>query len=126
MPEHTLVADDRGEHGLHVAGRQLRRRDAAQAATTSCFAVDQKYRKFPNLLIAYVWHLGDPTQAATYALTLDEAIQVATMMEYTKTKSWQTGVYRTTRPSRSLVEILERYRMTREKWWSKVCGLASS
>jgi hypothetical protein len=96
-----------------------------KAASKSCFAVDQKYRKFPNLLIAYVWFLDDPSHAVTYALTLDEAIEVATRMRYTETKSWQTGIYTTTRPSKPLLELLEPYRMTPEKWWSKVSGLVS-
>ena len=55
-----------------------------KAASTSCFAVDQKYSKFPNLLLAYVWHLEDPDRAVTYALSYPEALSVAQEMGYTQ------------------------------------------
>jgi hypothetical protein len=87
-----------------------------KAASESCFAVDQKYSKFPNLLIAYVWNVQDAGRAVTYALTYAEAVQVATVMGYTATKSWHCGIYTTTRPSQRLLELLEPFRMTTDKW----------
>lgn len=87
-----------------------------KAASDSSFAVDQKYSKFPNLLIAYVWYLQDPDRAVTYALSYPEALQVATQMGYTATKSWESGIYTTTRPSQRLLELLEPFRMTPDKW----------
>ena len=91
-----------------------------KAASTSCFAVDQKYSKFPNLLLAYVWFLDTPEQAVTYALTYAEAVSVAENMGYTATMSWQTGIYTTTRPSRKLLQLLEPYRMTSDAWRLRV------
>lgn len=93
-----------------------------KAASSSCFAVDQKYSKFPNLLIAYVWHLENPDQAVTYVLTYDEAVGVARAMGYTATRSWETGIYTTTRPSRRLLDLLEEFRMTAEKWRMKIAA----
>jgi hypothetical protein len=93
-----------------------------KAASTSCFAVDQKYGKFPNLLLAYVWHLEDPDRAVAYALSYPEALSVAQEMGYTATMSWQSGIYTTTRPSRRLLDLLERIRMTPEKWRLRVCA----
>lgn len=87
-----------------------------KAASTSCFAVDQKYSKFPNLLLAYVWYLDTPEQAVTYALTYAEAVSVAEQMGYTATMSWQSGIYTTTRPSRRLLQLLEPYRMSSDAW----------
>lgn len=91
-----------------------------KAASKSCFAVDQKYYKFPNLLIAYVWHLENPDRAVTYALDYSEAVAVARDMGYTATRSWETGIYTTTRPSRRLLTLLETFKMTPEKWRVKV------
>jgi hypothetical protein len=53
---------------------------------------------------------------------------VADAMGYTKTSSWEKGLYVTTRPSPHLVAQLEPYRMTPEKWWEKVtdCGRLAS
>jgi hypothetical protein len=91
-----------------------------KAASEHTFAVDQKYEKFPDLIIAYIWHLCRPGYEATYALTYVEAVQVATEMGWTKTISWQNGVYSTTRPSQRLRNLLEPYLMTPEKWWVKI------
>lgn len=91
-----------------------------KAASCSCFAVDQKYSKFPNLLLAYVWYLDTPERAVTYALTYPEAVGVAEKMGYTATMSWQSGIYTTTRPSQKLLQLLEPYRMSSEAWRLRV------
>lgn len=93
-----------------------------KAASEACFAVDQKYSKFPNLVIAYVWHLKEPDHAVTYALTYAEAFEVAQSMGYTDTRSWESGIYTTTRPSQRLIEKLERFRMDSLRWKTKVGG----
>ena len=91
-----------------------------KAATSAVFALDQKYEKFPNLLIAYVWHLGEPGAAVTYVLSYAEALGVAESMQYTKTESWRRGSYVTTRPSDRLQRLLAPFGMTPDKWWQRV------
>lgn len=92
-----------------------------KAATGAVFALDQKYEKFPGLLIAYVWHLGgDPSAAVTYVLSYAEAFEVATSMGYTKTESWDRGSYVATRPGEKLLTLLTPYQMTAEKWRQRV------
>jgi hypothetical protein len=55
-----------------------------KAASTQSFAIDRKYAKFPNLLIAFVWNLvGPPDQIVTFALSYQEALSVADKMGYT-------------------------------------------
>jgi hypothetical protein len=66
--------------------------------------------------------LDDPATTVTYATTHPEA--VADAMGYTKTSSWEKGVYVTTRPSPHLVAQLEPFRMTPQKWWEKITGSA--
>ena len=91
-----------------------------KASSERGFGLDQKYRKFPNLLLVFVWHLADPSAVATFALTYDEALGVADAMGYTQTESWRRGNYVNTRPGARLQELLEPYRMTAEKWWQRV------
>jgi hypothetical protein len=91
-----------------------------KAASSSSFGLNQKYAKFPNLLIAFVWHLDEPTKAVTYALTYREAVAVADAMGYTQTPSWRTGSYDTTRPGKKLQQLLEPYQMIGERWWKRV------
>jgi hypothetical protein len=88
-----------------------------KAAIGGSFSVDRKYAKFPNLLIAYVWYLEDPIRTVTYATTHPEAVAVADAMGYTKTSSWEKGLYVTTRPSPHPVAQLEPFRMTPQKRW---------
>jgi hypothetical protein len=97
-----------------------------KAALDSAFSIDQKYAKFPNLIIAYVWFVQDPSRTITYALTHEEAVAVAETMGYTRTNSWNAGAYVTTRPAARLVERLAPFKMDEKKWWSKVAGVAEA
>jgi hypothetical protein len=93
-----------------------------KAASSRSFGLDQKYAKFPNLLIAYIWNLDDMSKTATFALTYSEAFDIMTEMGYTKTPSWERGNYVCTAPGDDLCEHVEKYRMTRDSWWKRVAG----
>jgi hypothetical protein len=126
--EVAIPARDRGIDLIAYAdlGTQVTRFSACpiqlKAAIGGSFSVDRKYAKFPNLLIAYVWYLEDPARTVTYTATHPEAVAVADAMGYTKTSSWEKGLYVTTRPSPHLVAQLEPFRMTPQKWWEKITG----
>jgi hypothetical protein len=91
-----------------------------KASTSRGFTVAQKYDKFPNLIIAYVWGLTSDLDSTTYALTQREAVAIAETMGWTKTASWKKGGYSTTAPSARLIELLEPYRMTPKLWRQKL------
>ena len=91
-----------------------------KAAWKQAFGIDQKYEKFPNLIIAYVWNLGDPLQAVTYAMSYAEAFEVADAMGWTKTASWKRGGYVNNQPSQKLRALLEPFRMDAGTWWKRV------
>lgn len=91
-----------------------------KAATGMAFGLDRKYAEFPNLLIAYVWHLARADAAVTYALTYAEALGVAREMGYTETESWRRGSYVNTRPGVRLLRLLQPYRMSPKRWWARV------
>jgi len=91
-----------------------------KAASKRSFSLNQKYAKFPNLLIAYVWHLALPDDVTTFALAYNEAFGVAEKMGWTTTPSWQSGSYSNTRPGKRLRELLEPFRMTPERWWERI------
>ena len=65
-----------------------------KAASRRSFSLNRKYAKVRNLLIAYVWHLADPEDMVTFALSYAEARAVADKMGWTKTESWRKGSYR--------------------------------
>jgi hypothetical protein len=97
-----------------------------KAATGAVFSLTPKYAKFPRLILAYVWNLGDSTKTKCFALTYAEALAVADEMGYTKTDSWQTGGrnkipgYSTTALSARLRELLAPFEMNPEKWRNKI------
>lgn len=96
-----------------------------KAASRQSFSISRKYAKLRDLVLAFVWNLQDPDRAVTYALTYDEAVAVGEAMGYTATSSWtDKDTYATTQPSAKLLEKLEPYRMTPERWWDKVAGAA--
>jgi hypothetical protein len=74
------------------------------------------------LILAYVWHLSDPVQAVTYAMTYLQAMALAEAQGWTATASWKTGGYTTSKPSRQLMELLEPYRMGPGRWRVLVSG----
>lgn len=60
-----------------------------KAASTASFSINTKYERVASLVIAYVWHLEDPSKAVTYALTWKEALAVATEMGYTSSDAYK-------------------------------------
>lgn len=98
-----------------------------KAASLRSFGVDQKYSRFPDLIIAYVWYVNDPNKTVTYGLTYHEAVEIADKMGWTKTISWEKGAYSTTNPSKPLLDLLEPYKMlSPQKWWDKIINVPES
>lgn len=105
---------------LNEVGRFVACPIQMKAATTASFSLSAKYERIAQLLLAHVWYANDPNQACAYALRYDEAKTVADQMGWTRTESWRTGVYSTTRPSLRLQTLLEPYRMGDGDWLRKV------
>jgi hypothetical protein len=103
-------------------GRFVARPIQMKAASLRSFGVYRKYERISNLLIAYVWHLSDPGNACTFALTYAEAEAIAYEMGWTRTASWRRSGYNTNNPSKRLLRLLGAHRMTPDKWWRKVAG----
>jgi hypothetical protein len=93
-----------------------------KAASVRSFGIDHKYAAFPNLILAYVWHVEDADRTETCALTYPDAAAVAKQMGYTNSESWQRGRYDCTRVSGRLLGMLEEHRMTPAKWRAMVIG----
>jgi hypothetical protein len=95
------------------------------ASNTSSFEVFRKYKNVADLIIAYVWHLERPSEAATYAMTYPQARALAAAQGWTSTPSWEKGGYSTDHPGPELVKMLEPFRMGQGRWWSLVIGGAA-
>jgi hypothetical protein len=128
--EVAFPARDRGIDLIAYADtdRRLERFVAApiqmKASAAACFSIDQKYSKFHDMLIAYVWNVSDPANTQIYVLRQDEALRIATEMRYTATESWiKKGLYVVTHPGRRLVEKLRSHEASRVKWEEKILGV---
>lgn len=93
-----------------------------KAASIRSFGIDRKYAAFPNLIIAYVWYVGDADKTVTCALTYPDAVSVAEQMGYTKSPSWAKGRYDRTDVGGRLLKMLEGHQMTPAKWRAMVIG----
>lgn len=92
-----------------------------KATSKRSFSIAQKYNRFPNLIMAYVWDLISDGEPAVYALTQAEAVSVGEAMGYTQTASWiDQGLYVSTNPSQKLLVLMEPHCMTPEKWREKL------
>ena len=60
-----------------------------KATRRKSFDVHRRFGKFPNLLLVYVWSVGDSPVA--YCLTYPQAEEIAREMGWTETDSWQKG-----------------------------------
>jgi hypothetical protein len=87
------------------------------------FSVAQKHARIVDLVVAYVWHLGDGQPPVDYAMPYADAVRVAQAMGWTRTRSWKEGkAYTSTHPSERLLGLLEAHRMGPGKWWDIVVG----
>jgi hypothetical protein len=112
-----IVYADLSEHVRTFAARPIQMKASSQKS----FGLYQKYSRFPDLILAYVWHLAAPARAVTYALTYPEALRIAEAMGWTATSSWiGAGGYSTQAPSAKLTALLEPHRMTPKAWWQKI------
>ena len=97
--------------------------DLVKAASKRVFAIDRKFERVANLIVAYVWYLETPEKAIAYALTWKEAFEIAKTKKYVKAKSWtEDGYFVNTTPGAELCRLLAPYEMTPDKWYRKVVG----
>jgi hypothetical protein len=87
-----------------------------KAARDFSFGIDAKYRKIPNLIMAFVVGVREEAHAI-YAMTYPELLGVADALGWTKTPSWIDGEsYSTRHESKRLSAELARFRATRQSW----------
>jgi hypothetical protein len=98
-----------------------------KASKEARFSLDRKYEKIANLLLAFVWHIEDPSRACVYALTYKEAFHLLNKRGHTKTASWivKKG-YSVPNPGADWLKDLERYRMTPERWRERIRSAAET
>jgi hypothetical protein len=105
---------------LDECGRFLARPVQMKAASAEAFGVDRKYARFPDLLLAYVWNVAEPSQLRTLCMTQAECVSIADAMGWTRTRSWERGEYTTSRPGTKLRALLEPHEMHAGDWRRKL------
>lgn len=94
-----------------------------KASIQASFGIQDKYSKISNLLLVFVWGLIEASQVQIFALTYQEALEIANAMGWTKTASWTKGSYITTAPSKKLTLLLKTYKMTPTLWRKKILNI---
>jgi hypothetical protein len=94
-----------------------------KSSATRSFSLDGRYEAVPNLIHVFVWGLATDA-ASIYALTHREAALVAEDLGYNLGPSWQKDLYAVQPQNRNLVELLEKHRMTPERWVEKLGAIA--
>jgi hypothetical protein len=88
------------------------------------FELDKKYERINNLLLVYVWDVGDAERSSTYALTYAEALEIMERRKYTQTASWGKGRYSVASPGAELMEMLEPFRVKEKGWRTRIVSAA--
>jgi len=103
-----------------------------KTATGKRFSLDTKYKKFPNLLIVFVWDVLDDNARTFYALTYQEAEKLlqkspARGTDHTLSKSYtkSNGGYHF-EVSKKWMEVFDAYRVKPGKWKDKIRDVAES
>jgi hypothetical protein len=104
-------------------GRFVARPIQLKASMATMFGLDRTYEKMPSLLLVHVWHLADPQQTRAYALTYQDALQIADAMRWTISRAWRDrGRYVNNEPGAEIRKCLDSHRMAPERWREKLFG----
>lgn len=108
---------DKGESGRDFIACPIQ----LKVSSKEGFTLNRKYQKIVNLLIAYVWNVGDPTHSSVYALTYQEALEILERKGHTKSASWKDhSTYHLSKIDEKLLDLLKPYKMTPEKWAQRI------
>jgi hypothetical protein len=97
-----------------------------KAASQAIFSINQRYSRFPDLLLAYVWYASDPAKTVVYVMTQAEAMQIGDELGFTQTHSWKKGTYVVTKPSARLISRLDPFKSNSVLWRKRLSSAARS
>ena len=81
---------DTGEAATAFTGRPIQ----MKAVSAESFSIDSKDTAFPDLILAYVWHVSNGDTTVTFALPrFEKLLRLPTRWSYTQTESWRRGYY---------------------------------
>src|SRR3546814_15742486 len=87
-----------------------------KASQGRTFSLSEKYSRFPGLIMAFVWDVNEAERTEIYALSYNEAHQVAQDSGWLDTASWTDGKHDVTnKPSTAIAERLAPLRATPER-----------
>jgi hypothetical protein len=94
-----------------------------KASTGETFNVFPRYEKFPDLMLVYVWNVGQD-KSRYFALTYDDAKSIAEKMGWTETRSWKGETagppgYIATTMTPPLRDLLVSHEITDPRQWRK-------
>lgn len=92
-----------------------------RASSGRAFGVDEGSERIPGLLHAFVWGVGSVDERV-YVLGHREARRIAEQMGFALPQTGQIALYEHQAPIRSLMELIEPFRVTPEMWRERLAG----
>jgi hypothetical protein len=86
------------------------------------WGLGKKYRETKDLLIVFIWCVKQGADVPIYAMNYTEAEHLLSVgaTDHRQSNSWKDkGAYHTV-PSKDLLEALEPFRMTKDKWQARL------
>jgi len=116
--DYLIYSDAETSHRLVSCGVKLR------TSSSKTFYLYKKYEHIPNFLLAYVWNARVAEESSVYALTYGEALRIVESKGYARSDSWiKEGGYSVTHAGSELLEMLEPYRMTQDRWQQRLLAV---
>jgi hypothetical protein len=92
-----------------------------KTSSSKTFYLYKKYADIPRFLLVYIWNARRSEESSVYALTYEEALRILKAKGYAESDSWvKEGGYSVTHAGPELMEMLNPYRMTQERWRQKL------
>ena len=92
-----------------------------RASSGRAFGVDEGAERIAGLLHAFVWGVGSSDERV-YVLSHREARRIAEQMGFALPQTGQFALYEHQAPVKSLMELIEPFRITPEMWREKLSG----
>ena len=84
-------------------------------------SIYRKYEAFNDMVVVYVWRIAFDQDAEVYAVTTDEALQIAEQRGWTQTNTWKdSGRYNDTGVTGPSQEAIAPYRIHPDGWREKL------
>lgn len=88
-----------------------------KALTSPHFSIEEKYKKFPEMRIIFIWYIDDPKKTTAFCFKYSDIKKIADKLGWTKTASWSAGHsknkgrYHNNHPKAEIIEMIQKFKL---------------